>query len=266
MPRTLEDLAVFAAPGVFVLLWASGFIGAKLGLAYAEPLTFLALRMGTVVVLLGAVMALTRPRWPSAREVGHSVVAGLLVHGLYLGGVFIAIENGLSAGMMALVVSLQPALTSTLANRWLGERVHFRQWFGLALGVLGVYLIVRDKATTGDASAFAWSASAVALLGITIGTLYQKAFRRRHRLAAGARAAICGGGIVVLVRCGDVGDPHGAVDAAICLRARLARVGAFVRRGVAVVFFDPPLRRDPGGQPVLSDAAGHRAVGLGVVR
>jgi drug/metabolite transporter (DMT)-like permease len=133
MPRTLEDLAVFAAPGVFVLLWASGFIGAKLGLAYAEPLTFLALRMGTAVVLLGAVMALTRPRWPSAREVGHSVVAGLLVHGLYLGGVFIAIENGLSAGMMALVVSLQPALTSTLANRWLGERVHFRQWFGLAL-------------------------------------------------------------------------------------------------------------------------------------
>jgi len=176
MPRTLEDLAVFAAPGVFVLLWASGFIGAKLGLAYAEPLTFLALRMGTVVVLLGAVMALTRPRWPSAREVGHSVVAGLLVHGLYLGGVFIAIENGLSAGMMALVVSLQPALTSTLANRWLGERVHFRQWFGLALGVLGVYLIVRDKATTGDASAFAWSASAVALFGITIGTLYQKRF------------------------------------------------------------------------------------------
>jgi len=176
MPRMLEDLAVFAAPGVFVLLWASGFIGAKLGLAYAEPLTFLALRMGTVVVLLGAVMALTRPRWPSAREVGHSVVAGLLVHGLYLGGVFIAIENGLSAGMMALVVSLQPALTSTLANRWLGERVRFRQWLGLALGVLGVYLIVRDKATTGDANAFAWSARAVALLGITIGTLYQKRF------------------------------------------------------------------------------------------
>jgi len=176
MPRMLEDLAVFAAPGVFVLLWASGFIGAKLGLAYAEPLTFLALRMGTAVVLLGAVMALTRPRWPSAREVGHSVVAGLLVHGLYLGGVFIAIENGLSAGMMALVVSLQPALTSTLANRWLGERVRFRQWLGLALGVLGVYLIVRDRATTGDASAFAWPASAVALFGITIGTLYQKRF------------------------------------------------------------------------------------------
>jgi drug/metabolite transporter (DMT)-like permease len=176
MPRRLEDLAVFAAPGVFVMLWASGFIGAKLGLAYAEPLTFLALRMGTVVVLLGTVMVLTRPRWPSAREVGHSVVAGLLVHGLYLGGVFVSIEHGLSAGMIALVVSLQPALTSTIASRWLGERVRARQWLGLALGVLGVYLIVRDNATTGGATAFAWVASAVALFGITVGTLYQKRF------------------------------------------------------------------------------------------
>jgi drug/metabolite transporter (DMT)-like permease len=176
MPRRLEDLAVFAAPGVFVVLWASGFVGAKLGLADAEPLTFLALRMGIVVLLLGAVMALTRPRWPSAREVGRSVIAGLLVHGLYLGGVFVAIENGLSAGMIALVVSLQPALTSTLANRWLGERVRRLQWIGLALGVLGVYLIVRDKATTGGATSFAWMASAVALFGITVGTLYQKRF------------------------------------------------------------------------------------------
>jgi drug/metabolite transporter (DMT)-like permease len=176
MPRRLEELAVFAAPGMFVMLWASGFVGAKLGLAYAEPLTFLALRMGTVVVLLGAVMMLTRPRWPSAREVGHSIIAGLLVHGLYLGGVFVAIENGLSAGMIALVVSLQPALTSTLANRWLGERVRCLQWLGLGLGVLGVYLIVRDKATTGGATTFAWVASAVALVGITVGTLYQKRF------------------------------------------------------------------------------------------
>jgi drug/metabolite transporter (DMT)-like permease len=176
MPRRLEDLAVFAAPGVFVVLWASGFIGAKLGLADAEPLTFLALRMGVVVLLLGAVVAVTRPRWPRAREVGHSVVAGLLVHGLYLGGVFVAIENGLSAGMTALVVSLQPALTSTLANRWLGERVRRLQWLGLALGVLGVYLIVRDKATTGGATTFAWVAGAVALFGITVGTLYQKRF------------------------------------------------------------------------------------------
>jgi drug/metabolite transporter (DMT)-like permease len=176
MPRKFEDIAIFAAPGVFVVLWASGFVGAKLGLAYAEPLTFLALRMAAAVFLLGVVTLLTRPKWPSAPGMVHSVVTGSLLHGLYLGGVFVSIENGLSAGMIALVVSLQPVLTSTLANRWLGERVRALQWLGLVLGIAGVYLIVRDKATTGDATPFAWAAGVVALLGITVGTLYQKRF------------------------------------------------------------------------------------------
>jgi drug/metabolite transporter (DMT)-like permease len=176
MPRTLEDFAVFAAPGVFVVLWASGFIGAKLGLEYAEPLTFLSIRMITVVALLGAVTLSTKPHWPSPAGVLHSIATGLLVHGLYLGGVFVSIENGLSAGLIALVVSLQPVLTSTIANRWFGERVAPWQWLGLVLGVAGVYLIVRDKATTGDATPLAWAAGVVALLGITLGTLYQKRF------------------------------------------------------------------------------------------
>jgi drug/metabolite transporter (DMT)-like permease len=176
MPRTLEDFAVFAAPGVFVVLWASGFVGAKLGLEYAEPLTFLSIRMITVVLLLGAVTLSTRPHWPSPAGVLHSIATGLLVHGLYLGGVFVSIENGLSAGLIALVVSLQPVLTSTIANRWFGERVAPWQWLGLVLGVAGVYLIVRDKATTGDATPLAWAAGVVALLGITLGTLYQKRF------------------------------------------------------------------------------------------
>jgi len=176
MPRTLEDFAVFSAPGVFVVLWASGFVGAKLGLAYAEPLTFLSIRMITVVLLLGVVTLATQPKWPSAAGALHSIVTGLLVHGLYLGGVFVSIENGLSAGLIALVVSLQPVLTSTIANRWFGERVAPWQWLGLVLGVAGVYLIVRDKATTGDATPLAWAAGVIALLGITLGTLYQKRF------------------------------------------------------------------------------------------
>src|ERR1700761_4745800 len=108
MPRRIEDIAIFAAPGVFVLLWASGFIGAKLGLGYTEPLTFLALRMIIVVVLVAIITAATRPKWPNANGVMHSVITGLLVHGLYLGGVFVAIENGLSAGLAALIVRPQP--------------------------------------------------------------------------------------------------------------------------------------------------------------
>jgi len=176
MPSRFEDFAVFAAPGLFVLLWSSGFVFAKLGLAYAEPLTFLSIRMIAVVALLGVILALTRPKWPNATGVVHSALTGLMVHGLYLGGVFVAIENGVSPGLAALVVSLQPVLTSTIANRWLGERVVARQWLGLVLGLLGVYLVLSEKTGSGGATAFGWVSATVALLGITVGTLYQKRF------------------------------------------------------------------------------------------
>ena len=106
----------------------------------------------------------------------HSAAAGLMVHGLYLGGVFVAIENGVSAGLAALIVSLQPVLTSTIANRWLGERVAARQWLGLALGLLGVYLVLHEKTASGGATPFGWLSATVALIGITAGTLYQKRF------------------------------------------------------------------------------------------
>jgi drug/metabolite transporter (DMT)-like permease len=174
-PRNLAGAAVFAAPAVFVVLWASGFIGAKFGLPYAEPLTFLAIRMSAVVLLIGTIVLLTRPAWPSRTGVLHSAITGVLVHGCYLGGVFVAIDHKLPAGFAALVVSLQPILTSTLANRLLGEKVVPRQWLGLALGVVGVYLVVRGR-TEGDAPLIAWAAATFALIGMTIGTLYQKRF------------------------------------------------------------------------------------------
>ena len=176
MPRILEQLIIASAPPVFVVLWSSGFIGAKLGLGYSGPLTFLSLRMIFLVVLLWAVILVTRPKWPDGAGFFHSAVTGLLVHGFYLGGVFTAIENGLSAGLVALVVSLQPVLTSTIANRWLGERVAPRQWLGLALGLIGVYLILRDNIATGATTPLAWLAATLALVGITVGTLYQKRF------------------------------------------------------------------------------------------
>jgi drug/metabolite transporter (DMT)-like permease len=99
-----------------------------------------------------------------------------MVHGVYLGGVFVAVANGLSAGLVALIVSLQPVLTSTIANRWLGERVLARQWLGLALGLVGVYLVLHEKTASGGATTLAWVSATVGLAGITIGTLYQKRF------------------------------------------------------------------------------------------
>jgi drug/metabolite transporter (DMT)-like permease len=175
-PRTLDDVAIFAAPGVFVVLWASGFIGAKLGLPYAEPLTFLTLRMFGVMLLLGVFMLITGAKWPGREAALDSYVTGILMHALYLGGVYISIANGLPAALSALVVGLQPLLTSTVANRLLGERVVPRQWLGLVLGLAGVYLVVQDKATAGAATPLAWIASVVALVAITIGTVYQKRF------------------------------------------------------------------------------------------
>ena len=176
MPRTFEDVAIFAAPGVFVVLWASGFIGAKLGLPYAEPLTFLALRMFGVVVLLGLFMLIAGAKWPGREGALDSYVTGVLMHALYLGGVYISIAKGLPAALSALVVGLQPLLTSTIANRLLGERVAPRQWAGLVLGLCGVYLVVQDKATVGAATPLAWIAAVVGLVAITIGTVYQKRF------------------------------------------------------------------------------------------
>ena len=165
---------------MFIILWSSGFIGAKYGLPYAEPLTFLTIRMVMVVALLAAMVALGRLKRPLARPscavIGHNVVAGLLVHGCYLGGVFTAIESGLPTGLVALIVSLQPVLTSTVANRVLGERVTPPQWVGLGLGVVGVYLVVHGKLTSGGTAWLAWPAITMALLGITAGTLYQKRF------------------------------------------------------------------------------------------
>jgi drug/metabolite transporter (DMT)-like permease len=171
-----SKLAVAAAPALFVLLWSTGFIGARYGLPYAEPLTFLTVRMAAVVLLFAVIIVVARPQWPNAREVGHSIAAGMLVQVCYLGGVFISMNLGLPAAIAALIPGLQPVLTSTLANRWLGERVSALQWIGLVLGLVGVVLVVEDRISGGTRSLLAWGMITVSLLGITVGTLYQKRF------------------------------------------------------------------------------------------
>jgi drug/metabolite transporter (DMT)-like permease len=172
----LTKLAITAAPMVFVLLWSSGFIGARFGLPYIEPLTFLAVRMVFVVLILGAIALIMRARWLAGLEIGHSLVAGALVHGLYLGGVFMAISQGVPAGISALIPGLQPILTSTIANRFMGETVTKQQWLGLVLGLAGVALVLHDHAIVAAGSTLGWVASFLSLFGITLGTLYQKRF------------------------------------------------------------------------------------------
>ena len=175
-----------------MLLWSTGFVAAKLGLPDAPPFTFLFVRFACVAALMAAVALATGARWPSRREAMHSGVAALLVHGLYLGGVFAAIAGGMPAGTIAMLVGLQPVVTVWIAHAWLGETVAGRQWAGLALGLAGVALVVRHKiGLGGDATGLV--AAALALAGISVGTLYQK----RHcgsvdlRTGAAIQFAVC---------------------------------------------------------------------------
>jgi drug/metabolite transporter (DMT)-like permease len=175
MKTDFEDLAARAAPAVFVVLWSTGFIATKYVLHNAEPLTYLAIRMALVVGLMAVIAAIARPRWPDRAGIAHSVVAGILVHGFYLGGTAVAISHSIPAGLSALIPGLQPILTSTIANRWLGERVTPLQWGGLLLGLAGVVLILHDRPMGGEAG-WGWLASGVSLVSITLGTLYQRRY------------------------------------------------------------------------------------------
>jgi drug/metabolite transporter (DMT)-like permease len=184
MNRDLESLAARAAPAIFVLLWSTGFIATKYVLNSAEPLTYLAIRMALVVALMAIIVAVVRPQWPDRIGIAHSAVAGILVHGFYLGGTAIAIAHSIPAGLSALIPGLQPILTSTVANRWLGERVTPLQWAGLLIGLAGVALILHGRPMSGDAG-WGWFASAVSLVSITFGTLYQKRYCSRIDWRAG---------------------------------------------------------------------------------
>ncbi len=163
-------------PVLFVFLWSTGFVGAKYGLPYAEPLTFLLLRYSALVVLMTLLAVSCRARWPTnARQWFHLCVAGLLIQALYLGGVFMAIGQGLPAGVVSLLVGLQPLLTAAFSGALVGERVSSRQWLGLGLGLIGSVLVLSVRLEHG----FGWAGvmpALLALLAITLGTLYQKRF------------------------------------------------------------------------------------------
>lgn len=164
-------------PPLFVLLWASGFVVTKLGVAFAEPFTFLFYRFAVVAVMLLGIALITGAPWPRSRsDVGHIAVVGLLLQAAYLGGVYAAIDLGIPAGVSALIVGMQPVLTAVAVGPLLGERVSGRQWLGLALGFIGIMLVLWQKLNFDSAhlAGIAWNL--VGLLGITSATLYQKKY------------------------------------------------------------------------------------------
>jgi drug/metabolite transporter (DMT)-like permease len=161
-------------PGLFVLLWSTGFIGAKLGLPYAEPFTFLELRFLCVLALLLPLCWLTAAPWPSRRRAVQMAVSGGLIQAGYLGGVFASLHHGMPAGVSALVTGMQPVFTAVLGGWLLRETVTARQWLGLTLGLAGVLLVVGDRIVVEHLGALSVALSVFALLSITLGTLWQK--------------------------------------------------------------------------------------------
>ncbi|MBX3663375.1 MAG: DMT family transporter [Burkholderiales bacterium] len=182
----MSGAASLAVPALFVLLWSTGFIGARLGMPHAEPLTFLALRYSLVLAVMLPLALLLRVRWPASwRDARHIAVAGTLIQGGYLGGVFCAIDAGMSAGVVALIVGMQPLLTAAAAGRLLGERVSPLQWAGFALGLAGVALVVWHRMSLQGMTAGSLALALFALACITLGMLYQKKYCPSFDLRAG---------------------------------------------------------------------------------
>ena len=161
----------------FVVTWGSGYLATKVGLQYAPPFTFLSLRFAFGLLLVVPIALAVRPRWPaSASQWFHIALAGVLMHAVNLGGSHYAQYLGMSAGIAALVLALQPLVTAMVAAPFLGERLARPQWLGVALGLIGVALVVWHKVDLNALTAGALIAVTIALVAITAGTLYQRIF------------------------------------------------------------------------------------------
>lgn len=185
--RAHPQFADAALAWYFVIIWGSGFIATKIGIQYAAPFTFLALRFAFGVLCLIPVMLWLKPAWPQTRrEWAHIVIAGLLMHAIHLSGSHYAQYLGMSAGIAAVILALQPLATAMIAIRWFGERPTPRQWFGIALGFGGVALIVWHKVDIRAISAGSLAAVLTGLAALTAGTLYQRRFCPTVDLRSGA--------------------------------------------------------------------------------
>ncbi|MEJ6023631.1 DMT family transporter [Ramlibacter sp. PS4R-6] len=171
-----QDFLVRAMPAVFVAIWSTGFIVARFGMPHSPPMTFLAMRYVLSVLCFAAWALAARAAWPrEGRQLWHLAVTGVLMHAGYLGGVWAAVKHGMGAGLVALLVGLQPVLTAV----WVSSRggaVHARQWLGLLFGLAGLVLVVWQKLGLGEVHPDNLLLAFVALVSITAGTLYQKRF------------------------------------------------------------------------------------------
>jgi drug/metabolite transporter (DMT)-like permease len=168
-----SSLFLRSLPGIFIFIWASGYVVAKYGLPYAEPLTFLCMRyLGVIVFMLVLALSMRAP-WPERKAWGQIAIAGILMQAMYLGGIWCAVKLGMPAGLAALIANTQPILTAIMGPL-IGERIRGKQWLGLAFGIAGVGLVVANKISVVGLSLNSVALAVMALLAMTSGTLYQK--------------------------------------------------------------------------------------------
>ena len=196
-----QPLWLTAAPLIFVLLWSTGFIGARLTADDAEPLSFLTIRFATAAAVLAIWSLIVKAPWLPARQAGHAFFAGALMHGCYLGSVYWAVFNGMPAGVSALIIGLQPLMTAFIAAPLLGERVTGRHWLGLAVGLIGVALVVWPKLTftTTGITPLTVAVSMFGTLCFAIGSIHQKRYCGGHDMRSGNAVQLFGGTTVVFV-------------------------------------------------------------------
>jgi len=177
-------LETFIAP-IFVLIWSTGFVIARMAMPYVEPATFLFWRFAGVLMAMTALSLVWRITWPSRSQMLHIAVAGLLLQFGYLLGVWFAVRLGMTAGLAAIIVGLQPIVTAWFAA-WVSEKVSPKQWIGLGFGFAGVALVVLEKISFNHIPILSYVLAFAALLSITFGTLYQKKYCPVFDLRAGS--------------------------------------------------------------------------------
>jgi drug/metabolite transporter (DMT)-like permease len=253
--RPLSQATLVALAAYFVTIWGAGFVATRIALQYAAPFTYIGVRYAIAFVLALLAFGL-RARWPRGRQWRHAAVAGLLTHAGYLGGSHYAQRLGLSAGVTALILALQPLLTAVIVSAWLHERLGAIQKLGVVVGLAGVALVVGHRIDAGAASAASLVAIFFSLACVTAGTLYQRQFGADLDL----RSAVCihfAATAAVMLPLGWVVEGfaiewNAAIAGSLAYHVVLASIGAYsifhvlLRHGQAthvtsLLYFTPPV-------------------------
>jgi drug/metabolite transporter (DMT)-like permease len=169
------------APALFLVLWAGGYVVAKIGLQFTSPMMLLSMRFACVVAIMAVMFIVIRPPLPKTKaDWGHLAFVGFLVQTVYFGIAYLAFANGVAAGTAAVIMALQPILVALIAPRWNGEQVSWRQWGGLIIALAGAIAVIMSRLEIGPPPLLGFLYALIALFGITFATLWEKRFGLSH--------------------------------------------------------------------------------------